>query len=151
MNAVLLRPPKICEDMFIPQSILADLRRQALAMLDNAQKINYHYGYRLPEDKSAQYFCQELTYSDNVANHLAANFYKKHGVKHIAPAMEVTKATVEGDNIVMHTRFCLRRELGLCLKTKPGIKVSPKLFLRHGDTVLTLHFDCKNCEMKVTI
>lgn len=139
------------EDMFIPQSILADLRRQALAMLDNAQKINYHYGYRLPEDKSAQYFCQELTYSDNVANHLAANFYKEHGVKHIAPAMEVTKATVEGDNIVMHTRYCLRRELGLCLKTKSGIKVSPKLFLRHGDTVLTLHFDCKNCEMKVMI
>lgn len=105
--------------MFIPQSMLADLRRQVLDMLDKAQKINYRYGYRSSEDISVPYINKELTYADNVANHLAAVFYKEHGVKHIASAIEVAKENFNG-LVVMHTRYCLRRELGLCLKTDAG-------------------------------
>ncbi len=136
------------DDMFIPQSVLADLRRQALGMLDEAQRINYRYGYRLGEDRSVKYVSREMSYADNVANHLAAIFYTEHGVDHIEPAIEVTKEIDKG-LVVMHTRYCLRRELGLCLKTDAGRKVAGKLFLKHGDIRLALGFDCKNCEMKV--
>lgn len=142
------RTIQTADDMFIPQSMLADLRRQVLDMLDKAQKINYRYGYRSSEDISVPYINKELTYADNVANHLAAVFYKEHGVKHIASAIEVAKENFNG-LVVMHTRYCLRRELGLCLKTDAGRKIAGKLFLKHGEEKLALNFDCKNCEMKV--
>ncbi|MDE6782779.1 MAG: hypothetical protein K2J17_03545, partial [Paramuribaculum sp.] len=50
---------------------------------------------------------------------------------------------------VMTTRYCLRRELGACLRTPSAAKLPPKLFIRSGPIRLALNFDCKNCEMHV--
>ena len=91
---------------------------------------------------------EKLTYADNVANALARRLYAEHGVQDAEPAMEVSGKPGKGVT-VMHTRYCLRRELGICLKTDAGRKQVGKLFLRHGETTLALEFDCKNCEMKV--
>lgn len=135
-------------DKFVPQSLLAQLRRQALAALDVAQKANYRYGYRREENHGAMCPAERLTYADNVANALSRRLYAEHGVQDAEPAMEVSGKPGKGVT-VMHTRYCLRRELGICLKTDAGRKQAGKLFLRHGETMLALEFDCKNCEMKV--
>ena len=135
-------------DKFVPQSLLAQLRRQALAALDVAQKANYRYGYRREEDHEVTCPAEKLTYADNVANALSRRLYAEHGVQDAEPAMEVSGKPGNGVT-VMHTRYCLRRELGICLKTDAGRKQAGKLFLRHGETTLALEFDCKNCEMKV--
>ena len=134
---------------FVPQSLLTQLRRQALAALDVAQKANYRYGYRREEDHEVTCPAVKLTYADNVANAQARRLYAEHGVQEMEPAMEVAPGKSGKGVTVMHTRYCLRRELGICLKTDAGRKQAGKLFLRHGETTLALEFDCKNCEMKV--
>ena len=135
-------------DMFVPQSLLAQLRRQVVDALDKAQRVNYRYGYRLNEDMLAKCFSTSLLSADNVANRLARKLYADHGVEDIVPAVEAAKQESCGMT-VMHTRYCLRRELGLCLKTEAGRAASQQLFLEHGDVVLPLQFDCKACEMRV--
>ena len=51
----------------------------------------------------------------------------------------------------MHCRYCLRHELGYCVKhggSKPTWR--EPLYLRLGDgRRFRLEFDCKRCEMKV--
>ena len=144
------RNVKTVGNMFVPQSILAKLRRQALEILDRVQRINYRYGYRLPEKVDAPCFSSVLTYADNVANSLARQLYRDHGVKETASALEAGGKTGP-DCVVMHTRYCLRRELGICLKSEVGRKSPRELLLRHGKTELKLEFDCNRCEMHVKI
>ena len=48
----------------------------------------------------------------------------------------------------MRTKYCLRHELGLCPKQKPGTRPEP-LFLLNNGRRLRLDFDCAACEMTV--
>jgi putative protease len=48
----------------------------------------------------------------------------------------------------MRTKYCLRHELGLCPKLRPGARPDP-LFLLNNGRRLRLDFDCKSCEMTV--
>ncbi|MBE6318795.1 MAG: U32 family peptidase [Bacteroidales bacterium] len=136
-------------DIFIPASQLADLRRNALALLDKAQKTRYSHDIRLPEDASSPLpMGNELSYHDNVANHLAQQFYKDHGATVITPAIEIQQPD-SNETIVMTTRYCLRREMGCCLKTPQGKTLPSPLFLTTGNTRFQLHFDCQNCQMQL--
>ena len=47
----------------------------------------------------------------------------------------------------MTTRYCLRREMGECLKC--GSKLRGPLYLVHGMHRYELQFDCARCEMKL--
>ena len=88
-----------------------------------------------------------LTYHDNVANRLAQQFYTDHGVKSIRPAIEIRKPN--DDIVVMTTRYCLRREMGYCLKTNKGKELPAPLYIESGWNRFRLDFDCKNCQMKL--
>ncbi|MBR5830020.1 MAG: U32 family peptidase, partial [Tidjanibacter sp.] len=46
---------------------------------------------------------------------------------------------------VMRTPYCIRREIGHCLKK--GSKLSEPLYLTHGTDRYRLRFDCKECMM----
>ena len=89
---------------------------------------------------------------DNVANPLARKFYEEHGVTEMATAYEVKRPA--GESVVMTTRYCLRRELGCCLKDR---SVSPErrnryagpLTITTGPNRFRLDFDCANCEMNL--
>ena len=50
----------------------------------------------------------------------------------------------------MHTRYCLRRQLGACLKGKNATALPRDLFLKTGTTLLRVTCDCKACEMTIT-
>lgn len=135
-------------ELFIPASVLTDLRRRVLSLLDSAARATYKYRYRLPEN------CETilpgdgiLTIHDNVANHLAEAFYRDHGARDVVRAVEVDAPEAGKDVVVMTTRYCIRRELGMCLKKTP-VHRGP-LYLKAPGLFFRLDFDCKRCGMNV--
>lgn len=107
---------QVMSDKFIPSSVLAQLRRDAVIALDRAQRITFKRQLRLPEQADAPCFAKNLTYTDNVANHLSRQVYEAHGAESIEPALECEMP--DGTPTVMHTRYCIRRELGACKSRK---------------------------------
>ena len=136
-------------DLFIPASLISQLRREAIDLLDRAQRITRPIDKRRREDKSVPYPAQALVPADNVANHLAEQLYRDHGVTDIKPALE-TGTPVTASTPLMHTRYCIRRQLGACLKGKNAASLSRELYLKSGNTLLSITCDCKNCEMTLT-
>lgn len=133
------------EGLFIPASILTEIRRNLIDKLLTAKRISYKFKYREKEDKNAAYPYKELTFADNVANRLAAQFYKEHGVEKIEQAMEVSGKSA--DKVLMATRYCLRRELGCCLKEGNRDKLGKDITIKSGNVCMSVEFDCKNCQM----
>lgn len=131
-------------DIFIPLSLLNSLRQQAVAALDQASQ-------RAPrtlrkESDSPVSPTTRLTYHDNVANSLAEKFYRKHGVESVERTLE---ASDQKGDVVMTTRYCLRRELGACLKEKEAGKLPSPLLLTTAAATYRLHFDCAQCRMRL--
>lgn len=137
-------------DMFVPLSQLAELRRKVVDALDRANKITYPLDLRRTEDVSALFpGGKDVTYHENVANQLAEEFYRSHGVRRIEKAVEADAPKDKKGMVVMSTRYCIRKELGLCLKTPEGRRVPEPLTLKNSSMAFTLEFDCRNCGMKV--
>lgn len=144
-----LRHAEVCGQWFIPASVLTSLRRKAIGLLDHAQLLTRERPTRLPEKPDSPCFATTLTSADNVANHLAATLYHDHGVTAIEPAIELSNTLPKSP--VMHTRYCLRRELGACRKQPGSKKLPSKLLLRHGDDLLRVECDCTRCEMNLYV
>ena len=136
-------------DIFIPASLLARLRRETIDLLDRNHRITRPIDKRRPEDMTAPCPITTLSPADNVANSLAERLYRDHGVIDIAPALE-TGAPVTATTPLMHTRYCIRRQLGACLKGKNTTRLPRDLYLKTGTTLLRITCDCKNCEMLLT-
>ena len=142
-------------DIFIPASALTTLRRDAFALLDRTAAITYRRDMRRKENPDTTWTAgRSLSRHDNVANSLAEQVYREHGVTgKIEPAAETTPR-MEENPTVMTTRYCVRRELGACLRTPEGASLKGPLTLTAdiaGDRRLTLRldFDCAACRMKV--
>lgn len=137
---------------FIPARLVKNLRREALEQLTQARRASYQQGKRKPSSEPAPIYPQkELTYLANVHNSMARQFYQRHGVQLIEAAYEANEKADEA--ILMLTKHCLRYSFYMCPKQTQGYKgvinkVSD-LQLVQGDEVLTLSFDCKNCQMQV--
>ncbi len=137
--------------LFIPNSQLNQLRREAIDALTDARVEHYQRGSRKAVCVPAPVYPEEhLTFLANVYNHKAREFYQRYGVKLIDAAYEAHEE--KGEVPVMITKHCLRFAFNLCPKQAKGSvkswKASP-MQLVHQDEVLTLKFDCKPCEMHV--
>lgn len=133
---------------FVPASALANLRRQAISLLQSQMRATYPRDLRRPEDQTAPYPACDLTYHANVANAKAREFYLSHGVERIEPAFETQRPA--GKPVVMTTRYCIRRELGACLRDGGASKLPSPLYLQNKAVRYGLHFDCANCRMELT-
>ncbi len=133
-------------DWFVPVSQLAKIRRDGFAKLLEWYENSKPAPRITPENPTAIYPSERILETENVTNHLASQFYRDHGVREIAPPLELAASTLGA--IVMQSRFCLRRELGHCLKNHPT-EHSQELFLVHGRKKYRLHFDCSKCEMSL--
>ncbi len=138
-----------CSGRFIAASVLTAERRRLLEELDHVAEIRYVYEQRAECRLAGNAFSglSPLDYHDNVANSLAEKFYTEHGASIAAKALEVEKA--KGEVRVMCTRYCLRRELGACLKTKYGVRLPSPLYLKNESGTYRLDFDCRRCGMDV--
>lgn len=137
-------------DVFIPASLLTRLRRETIELLDRAHHITRTIDKRRLEDKSALCPFTKLEPADNVANRLAEQLYRDHGVTEICRALE-TGTPITASTPLMHTRYCIRRQLGACLKFKNATTLPRDLYLKTGTTLLRVNCDCKACEMRLTL
>ena len=137
-------------DMFIPRSEINGLRRRLVELLDNANLTTYPFDKRRKENPDAKYPKERLDFRDNVANSLARDFYHRHGVGEIEDAMETKKTEPKPGTVVMTTRHCILRELGLCKKEKI-LKFKEPLKLCGGPKDFGLRFNCRQCEMEVLL
>ena len=127
---------------FMSASFLNGIRRDLAATLD-AQPVRMlplRRGVVRPDPAP-----EALTYQDNIANSIAREIYRERGSVSIEEAFELTHR--EGVEY-MRTKYCLRHELGLCPKQRPGTRPEP-LFLHNHGRRLRLDFDCAACEMTV--
>ena len=127
---------------FMSASFLNGIRRDLAATLD-AQPVRMlplRRGVVRPDPAP-----KALTYQDNIANSIAREIYRERGSVSIEEAFELTHR--EGVEY-MRTKYCLRHELGLCPKQRPGTRPEP-LFLHNHGRRLRLDFDCAACEMTV--
>ena len=144
-------------DEFVPAKTLTTLRRHALEMLDrDAVAVRPIEARRADTAKADALEGRDLTFHDNVANARAREFYKAHGAAKIEPAMEINMPDGTRPVRVMTCRYCLRREMGACLRTPQGKQLPNRLYLRPiSETVsasvglLRLTFDCAACRMHV--
>lgn len=134
--------------VFIPRSELAQLRRNLVMLLDKTNSTTYKYAYRRMEDMEATYPLKRLDFRENVANPVARDFYLSHGVESVEPAMETMNALPKKCLVVMTTRHCILRELGMC-KRMERRKFTEPLTINNGDRRFRLHFNCVDCEMEV--
>ena len=130
---------------FFPLSDLTALRRSLVEKLLDAKQIVHPYDYRKKENRDFPYPEKSLDYRDNVANRLAERFYRDHGVEKIEPALETGPRAEARGKVVMTTRHCILRELGLC--KKEGRRLREPLTLRSGSLRLIPTFDCASCQM----
>mgnify|MGYP004442812915 FL=1 len=139
---------RIASDIFVPASALTELRRQALTTLETARSLAWRRPPCGKENKESVFPYSKTTYHDNIANALARGFYADHGVEVIAPALEVSPVPSEKTR-VMTTRYCIRRELGACLKKDGNKKLPEPLTIKAPGISFALEFDCQRCQMCV--
>lgn len=156
------------DQYFIPSSILAELRRDAIeqfASLDLAKAIGKHnlstennesdkvnsanFSYINPKNY------ERYPYLYNIANKEACSFYVQQGMEKPQAAFECTDVEdlkkKQTEALVMQCRHCIRYSLGYCV-VNGGKKPTWKepLFLELGDRKrFRLEFDCRHCQMNI--
>ncbi len=142
------------QEMFIPSSVLSDMRRQAVEVFlhsrrmgkDNQSENNVHP--TKPRSKTEHKTTPILSYRANVANHEAESFYSEIGAESIEPAFELKEPP---HAVLMTCRHCLRYSLGVCPKHQHAQKnlKAPLVLVSADGRRFPLRFDCKRCVMEV--
>ncbi|MBO4282409.1 MAG: U32 family peptidase [Bacteroidales bacterium] len=143
------------QNWFIPSALLAGMRREAAALLEQ-RRSDSRPADVLRTEKPVRYPSLSpeggLDYTANVLNGKALQFYLEHGAERVEPAMEAGNADIPGDSkALMRCRYCLRDALSACPKRHPekAAAYQEPLYLRHGAFTYRLRFDCDRCEMIV--
>ncbi len=140
---------RMSENLFVPSSLLADMRRRAVEKLLSARKIRYRRAAARKTDplKELPYTEKHLTYLGNVSNRSAADFYAAHGVETVDEAFELKP---QRGVPLMFARHCLRFSMGWCPKHQKGKSpFKEPYYLTYKDSRLRLEFDCRQCRMLV--
>ena len=141
--------------LFLPASLLNALRREAAQGL--AERRMAAYGPARPaapcDPPSPRYPYPTVDYRANVTNQAAEDFYKHHGTSVLQRGLDQTHDYA--GKALMTSKYCLRYELGQCLRLKNNASVAPPyrgpLLLRNRQHVFALRFDCERCEMQVLL
>lgn len=136
-------------NLFIPASTFSAVRRDVLSRLEQALVDSHSRDRRHPDTLPTDALTDlpPLNYHDNVANHLAEKFYTSHGASIAQKAIEVQPQS--GKVRVMQTPYCIRAELGACLKEKNAAALPADLFLRNPSGTYRISCDCPSCTMSI--
>jgi putative protease len=132
---------------FLPVSFLNDLRREAIAQLEEERSKQYPQQHMEIVPNEFSYPEKNLTYLANVANKKAEQFYRRHGVEKIEPAFELQPD--HSGKQVMEMKHCLRFQFGLCGGN--GAENAEPLYLLDAKNRYRLEFDCSACRMKMFV
>lgn len=140
---------RFSKEWFIPSSLLGEWRKQLIAGLRSVRKINYRQERSPIQSTSHAYPEKELTYLGNVSNINSRSFYALHRAKILQPAFE----QVRQKNVpLMFTKHCIKFASGWCpreTKEKSGFR--EPFYLVNQQNRLKLSFDCRKCEMRVSL
>ena len=134
---------------FIPSSVLSEVRRVGVEnLVAKRLELNKKIVRKTAENnKKVFYPDTNLTYLGNVTNSRARAFYAERGVESIDNGFEIEK---RDDVPLMFTKHCIKYTMGWCpIHQKSQKRFSEPLFLEYKEQRMRLHFDCKNCEMKI--
>ena len=139
----------LSQNWFIPASVIADWRRQAIDKLTAARRITYPRELHVWKSTRHRFPATSLTYLGNVMNTAARSFYQAHGVASVEPAYE-KQAVPEA--VLMFCKHCLRYSMGWCPTYQKGHSPyrEPYYLVGTDGKRFRLTFDCKNCQMKVS-
>lgn len=139
----------LSQNWFIPASVIADWRRQAIDKLTAAHRITYRRELHVWKPTRHRFPATSLTYLGNVMNTAARSFYQAHGVASVEPAYE-KQAVPEA--VLMFCKHCLRYSMGWCPTHQKGHSPyrEPYYLVGTDGKRFRLTFDCKNCQMKVS-
>ncbi len=136
------------ENFFIPVSILNDIRRKAIEQLLEIRIKSYKTTPYVIEKNDIPYPYKQIDFRNNVSNHLAEEFYKRHGVDAIEKSFETANSRITGP--LMTTKLCLKHEYNLCPKqNNKNRKFSEPFYLSDGNIKYRIEFDCGECMMKI--
>ena len=140
--------------LFVPSSLLAELRRDAVRQLVQKTVLSKEAPNRKPAESCARGVGDvpreyaQFPYLYNISNHLAERFYQAHGLENIRPAFELAPTK---EPLIMQCRHCIKYSLGFCVKRggKQPTWTEP-LYLRLGDgRRFRLEFNCAACQMNI--
>ena len=158
--------PFVCDNVelpssfgyFIPSSILAKMRREAiddlgekLRQADSHARTHHHVksSGNIVEWKDVVWqYPSRFTYLYNIANGTSREFFISHGLRSFEPAFELSMPNA---GIVMQCRYCLRYSLGYCIKNGGGRSPfrEPYFLCLPDGRRFRLEFDCSKCQMNV--
>ncbi len=130
---------------FIASSLLSQMRREALEMLHERRVQSHTVAAPFVEKMSAKLPEDHLSAEYNVVNDLARAFYTDHGAKSIEQGHDLTARFDE--QRVMQSSYCIRREIGECLREQPRLRGD--LYIERGGQRYRLDFDCQRCMMNL--
>lgn len=134
-------------EWFIPSSMLSDIRRRLSDNIIEQHGKKKNRQERKPNNNAHKYPVETLDYRGNVANSLAVDFYKSHGVRSIAKAFECEPVTGVP---IMYSKHCIKYAMGWCSKSGEKSPYREPYFLVSGDGKrFRLHFNCNVCQMHV--
>lgn len=133
---------------YLKVSQINEIRRILTNKLQKIRKKNYKYNYRNNEINVVEYPYKNLNYKSNIYNKNAYDFYKKRGCNICEMALE-TQKTISNKE-VMISKYCIKNQLGLCLKQKSSKKYAePFTLIDEFNKEYLVEFDCKECIMKI--
>jgi 23S rRNA 5-hydroxycytidine C2501 synthase len=135
---------------FYSIGFLNNARRNVLEELARIRRERFPRETSFHASSSIPYPEKKLDYHSNVFNTPARHFYERHGAEVREPAFETFSEHAGRE--VMRTRYCLRHELGACLK--PGQsrrQFKEPLRIRDAHHEYLLKFDCDACSMSLII
>ncbi len=146
------------EEFFVPSSMLSQLRREAVQLLDEKWEESYkdyknqfvrpNYQALVEQAEAASILPHD--FKANVLNKNAREIFRLLGISDVAQAFEnQTKA----EGVIMQTKHCLKMALGKCPKHPINkgeitelstLSLQEPLILKVGNEKFILKFGCKN-------
>lgn len=134
---------------FVPASRLNAAKRELVARLLEVREANRPRHVGGVQRNDVPYPQKHLTFLGNVLNQKAEAFYRRHGVETIEPAAE-TGVDLSG-RVVMTTKLCLRKELGLCKGRGVKSPAEPMILEDEDGQRYPVRFRCGPCGMEILL
>ncbi len=128
----------------LPVSEINALRRKGLENHERIRLDHYQRPVGNQKKNDIPWLSKKITWKDNVTNSQAREFYRRHGVSQFPAGGEERLAAMKDG--LMATKYCLRRQLGICPREDEVLSAKP-LLLSDNTGTYEVYFRCDTCEM----
>ncbi|MDA8403915.1 MAG: U32 family peptidase, partial [Desulfobacteraceae bacterium] len=139
---------------FIPVQGLNELRRGMAANLIIARDRQRPRRKGAFQKNAFPFPEKKVSYLGNVLNRRAAEFYRRHGVTEIEPALESSpeSGSAMTDKTVMISKYCILYQLGRCRRDPSAPKtMEPLVLIDENSLEFEIRTRCDVCEMEIII